>query len=462
MLNSRLNIKQILYLKGIAAAFIATGIFVSPLTASERNVSLRECIKVALLNNPDKLIAVENRKISRALYQIAKAQRGIQVDGQMKTVERLREDSNSNFRVPGVDTNIGLFVGLYARYHIYDKSTVEREKSARLNINLKKNSSMATVNSIVFKVKQAYYELLMAEEKLSLKNELLEKYKEKLKLTRKLFQSGRRPILDISQAEVGVAQATLNYEKAKNEVRARHSDLLVVMGVHENEKVKLAPKNVDDDIDLKYNVNELYLLARHYNPALRNSKLLKRQQLLQVEVARGAHKPKIDLLLALGFENSQLYLFNSTDGDFLDNFKYGRWGPIFSGQVSLSLPLYYGGAISAKVESALSEYNKLVIKEKEVNTTIKAGIRNLYYDLLELKKQMAMSRLIVKNSEKHALLALRSYENGIGSIISLQDAEARVIQSEMDFLQIKYSYLLKLASLAKLVGIEEDKICLKK
>ncbi len=429
------------------------------LHSEDKHVTLQECINVALFNNPDKLISIENNEISRHQYQIAKAQRGLQVDGQIKTYQVDNTGTDGEFKIPGVNTDIGLFAGLYSRYKLYDKSSAEKEKTAKLDVSLAKNASLATVNVITYNVKQAYYQLLLANDKLVLKKELLYKYKEKLKLTKKLFMSGRRPILDVSQAEVNVAEAMLNFEKARNDVRARRSDLLIVMGIEESEGVNLIPVQVSKLSDLKYNIKELDILASHYNPDIRSSRLLKHQKRLLIDVARGTQYPRVDLLLSLGFQNTQLYLFDSTDGNFLDNFKYGRWSPIIATSISFSLPVFYGGALSSSVDKALAEYNKMTIKHKETKTKLNVSIRNIYNDLVELKKQMKMSKLIIKNSEKHALLALRSYENGIGSITSLQDAEARVITSEMNFLGTKYSYLLKLAMLAQLVGIEEGKIC---
>lgn len=431
------------------------------LSAKEKVVTLAECIKIALQNNPARFISEEDSKISKAQYKIAQADRGIKVDGQIKTIERLKEDSDSNFRIPGIDTNIGLFGGLYVRYKLVDLAKAKAEKAAKLNVSISKVKSTATVHSIKFNVKNLYYELLLATDKLVLKKELMANFEKKLKLTKKLFQSGRRPILDLSKARVALEKARLDHEKAINEVRAKSMELKIVMGAHNDDGLIIIPQSISTVPVLKHKVGDLQILAGHYNPGMIESRIKRKQKRIEIEIAQKANLPRIDLLLALGFETRQLYLFNSGEGDFRDNFKFNNWEPIFTGQITMALPLYYGGALHAQEDIVASEYKKMDFKARDELKKLKVKVRNLYYDLNALKKQMDMTTRIIKNSEKHVLLALRSYENGIGSIFSLQDAEAGVLTSEVNFLILKYSYLRKIASLANLVGLNEEKICQK-
>ena len=72
-----------------------------------------------------------------------------------------------------------------------------------------------------------------------------------------------------------------------------------------------------------------------------------------------------------------------------------------------------------------------------------------------------MSKLVIENAQKRLLLARKSYQNGLGSLLDLQDAELSVINAELGFLQAKYDYLLTVAKLANTVGLGEDFICKK-
>jgi len=79
--------------------------------------------------------------------------------------------------------------------------------------------------------------------------------------------------------------------------------------------------------------------------------------------------------------------------------------------------------------------------------------------LEELSKQKEMSVLIIENSKKHLLLAKKSYENGLGSLIELQHAELTVLKAELTSYEAKYNYMLTVAHIASTVGLGEDYLC---
>ena len=136
-----------------------------------------------------------------------------------------------------------------------------------------------------------------------------------------------------------------------------------------------------------------------------------------------------------------------------------HWNPAFHAAIQASIPIYSGGKISAKIDSARSDYNKLVYKEKETLIDIKNQVRDNFKNLEDVKQQMELSELVIKNAQRHQLLAQRSYENGGGSLLELQDADLSVIRAKIGFLESKYAYLITLAKLTNIIGSGEDSIC---
>ncbi len=96
----------------------------------------------------------------------------------------------------------------------------------------------------------------------------------------------------------------------------------------------------------------------------------------------------------------------------------------------------------------MAQYNKLVYQERNVLLNVRSSIENSYEEISEIKKQIHMAQLIIENSEKHALLAQRSYENGEGSLLALQNAEEGVLDAELDYLSSLYKYYLALATMS--------------
>lgn len=425
--------------------------------SEERNVDLAECLSIALQNHPDLFLAIEDNKKSVADYKIAKSLKSVIIDGELKTVEYAKTDTtaNTNFQIPGKDTDIGLFAGLTVVYNLYDAKKDYIEENAKTSIDISKLKNQKTKNAIQLEVKNAYYSYLLSKNTLKIREEMHKKFKKKSDLAKQLFEQGARPILDVSKAEVDMADSQLQYEKAKNNERKTKLNLFHSMGLEEMESLMINPKDVDTIPELNCMLDDLYKMAEIYSPLIRIITLEKRAARLKISEENASHFPKVDLLLGLGYQNEKIYGVEQIS----DNFNFEKWSPAFNGALKATIPIYSGGRISAKVDSTVSDYNKISYKEKELLVDTKNQIRDSFKSLEEIKKQMEISNLITKNAQRHLLLAQRSYENGGGSLLELQDAELSVIKADIGFLESKYSYLLTLAKLTSIIGIGESSIC---
>jgi outer membrane protein TolC len=128
--------------------------------SQERDIDINECINIALQNHSSLFIQIEDNKKSIANYRIAKSQKTIIIDGELRTVEFVRSDAtaNPNFQVPGRDTNIGLFAGITMAYNLYDARKDYTIEIAKNNIDISKLRGQQIRNDVIFEVKNAYYE----------------------------------------------------------------------------------------------------------------------------------------------------------------------------------------------------------------------------------------------------------------------------------------------------------------
>ncbi len=429
------------------------------LFGEEKKITLEQCIEVALQNHPSLFVAIEDDKKSIANYQIARSMRSIIVDGEIKTVEYTKSNSSadSRFSIPGEDTDIGLFAGLSLTYNLYNAKKDVVEEQARTSIDVAKVTNYQVKSKIIYAVKNAYYSYLLARDILAIREEIYNKYKNKAQLSRQLFEQGSRPILDVSKAEVDLANAQLQLEQAKNNERKMRQSLYYAMGLEENDQIDIIPENIDLEKlpEINCTLANLYRMCEVYNPELRIARLQKKIAQLKITEEAGSHYPTVDLLIGLGYENKKLYGM----GNIGSNFEAGSWSTAFHGAIRASLPIYSGGRISARVDSATADYNKMIYKEKEILTDIKNQVRDNYRTLEEMKRQIEISELIIKNAQRHQLLAQRSYENGAGTLLELQDADLNVIQAKIGLLEARYNYLLNFAKLVDTVGFGEGILC---
>ncbi|MFH0974829.1 MAG: TolC family protein [Spirochaetota bacterium] len=448
-------------------------LFISgPLYSELRKISLNECIGIAVQNHPEIKASDEDVHIAQANYAFAKSKNGANINFEIKTIEnqfidernRVVKPKNGIASIPGHDTSIGLFVGPTFIYNLYDPQRGDAIDSARSGIDLAKMKAFKAKAEIIVNVKKNYFGYLFARENRAKREQLVEKFHSKLQKANLLYKNGQRPILDVSKSEVDLADARLEYEKAKNYENIVKTELLASMGIID-ENIEFSPIKSEKLPVLRFTLTKLYQLAESNNPDIKISQMSKEINQSNISIARSAHYPSVDLLGAVGMQNTNiLYGWKDQYNDpelFKDKVKWENWTGAINLGISAKLNLWSGGAIDARVDSKIAEYNKSKYIEREILINIRTLIRNYFQSIDEYKKQIDLSALMMDNSQKHLKLAQKSYENGLSTQLELQDAEMTFLKSELGFIKAGYDYLIILAKLSNAVGLGEEYLCTK-
>ncbi len=107
----------------------------------------------------------------------------------------------------------------------------------------------------------------------------------------------------------------------------------------------------------------------------------------------------------------------------------------------------------------MAEYNTTLYDEKKLHLTVKSAIRANYHFMIELTKQVSMSKLMVGNAEKHMTLTQRYYESGVSTQLDVRDAELSLLNSQLASVKAQYDYMTTLAELSHIVGVKEEFLC---
>lgn len=434
------------------------------LRAQTRQVSLSDCIAIAMDNNPDMMVSREDYKKARAQYEMARSENRIQISADVRTngwelaetVIKRGEVKTKTY------SSIGLFAGGTVSYRLFDLTRSKREKSALMGVDLASLNNQKVRLSIVLNVKSAYYRYVLARESVSLQDELRKRNQQKLEKTRLFYKNGQRPILDVTKAEVDLASSELDYKKAQNQLNMAKADLLSAMGLAEGE-IEILPLSSGEMPAVKLGIEQLMTIAQDHYPELRAVRLNKEIQKYNIEVERALKYPVVDIFTSIGYQNTNMLFYkpykSSKFGTEYDESKNWRFAPTFG--VTARLPLYTGGMITARIDAAKAEYYKSYYNEKKMLSSMRVAISNYHQQLSELLKQIELSNLMKTNAEKHLALAQKSYESGVGSQLALQDAETSVLSAVLSEKKARYEYLITLAKLSNAVGVGEEDLCAK-
>jgi len=444
----------------------------NPLFSQLKKISLDECIGIAVQNHPEIKASEEESNIAQANYAFSKSRTAPNINFEIKTVEnsvvdeegRVKKPKNGVVGVPGEDSMIGLFVGPTFIYNLVDPQRSDAIDAARSAIDLSKMKILKVKGDIILNVKKNYYGYLFARENRAKREQLVDKFQSKLVKANLLFKNGQRPGLDVSKAEVDLAEARLEYERAKNLENVVKSELLASMGIMD-EDIEFSPVKIGKLPELRYDIKKLYQLAEGNNPEIKISQMTKDINQTNISLARSAHYPTIDLLGAVGIQNTNiLYGWENPYKDhetYQKKMEWENWNKTINLGLSAKVNLWAGGGIDAKVDSRIAEYNRSKYIEREILINVRTLIRNHFQTINEYKKQIDLSILVMDNSQKHLKLAQKSYENGISTQLELQDAEMTFLKSELGFIKAGYDYLIILARLSNAVGLGEEYLCIK-
>jgi outer membrane protein TolC len=416
--------------------------------SQDRPISLQECLSVAIQNNPDIRLSVEDESKALADYQYIKAIDRLQVVG------ALQGQDKETIKVGSIGT-YSLFAGLIASYPLARPGQGSREDIARRGLDIAKINEKKMKDSVVLLVKSSYYGCIAAKKYTDLRERIKKNYEHRLLSVKGLVRTGDRLILDQSMAEVSLSQATLEFQKARNQELIIKSELKASMGLQPDSS-DITVEDYPDLSFLKYGIDEINNFIDQYCPDVLTARVQTEMARDKIWMIRALHLPTVDLQMAWGIENDSI---DSKAVRYRDVMDSKNWGSVIHFGVTAKVSIFNGGSINAQTDSAIAEHKKAIYYESKVILQMRKNARNFVNKLNELRDQIEISRLNIENSRINMNLAQRSYDSGIGNQLIVQNAEMSLLQAEMSLIEAKQNYFTVMAQLANMIGIEENELC---
>ncbi len=250
-------------------------------------LSLDEAISLALEHNPQ-LAAVEE-DISSArqtvLQAVAVAHAHLDVTTMRMTPVDLPEFS---FQSPDStwQTDFSLSQLLYA-----GGAVGKGIDAAKRHVASAQSIYERTRQQIAFKVRQAYYRVLTAEEQVQVSEEVVNSAKEHLRVARLRYDAGVAPEFDVLAAEAYVARVEQALIAAKTELSISREALNTVLGVRLSDDTRLVAPPTAEIPEVDPDTLEAEALAQR--PDIAAARALVTVNEARVGVERAARKPTI-------------------------------------------------------------------------------------------------------------------------------------------------------------------------
>jgi outer membrane protein len=303
--------------------------------------------------------------------------------------------------------------------------------SARLHAKAEDQNALATKEDVLLAVDQAFYNALQAQAVLKVAQQTVDSRQMLSDQVSALTRSKLKSDLDLSFANVNLAQAKLLQLDAENNVQAAFAGLSAVLGFPTMQNVEL----IEDTEPLVAPAgNPEQLIAEAFS---------KRPEILALEFeSEAAQKLRTAERDQLFPTISALGVIGDTPvGDSRLSSWYGAVG------VNVQIPIFNGFLFTAKTHEADLRAQAQRQRILDLRNRISRDVRTSWLDAGNAYQRLSVSRRLLDQANQALDLSQTRYKLGLGSIVELSQAQLQQTQAEIGNAQAGYGYRLALAVL---------------
>jgi len=395
-------------------------------------IQVEDCIKLALENHPAIQAAMADTDIYKsriaqawsAFFPVLSA--GISYSrNDMQTVNVAAPVQRYDmYYVPSLSANMLVFD--------FGKTKAAADIAKRgyeaAEYNLENN-----INTVIFNVKQSYYNLLFALQQVKVYEDAVKDYQIHLEQAKAYYDIGKKPKIDVLTAEYNLGNANLNLIHARNTLKIAYVSLSNAMGLPELEDYDVIDnlKEKNYDITAEKAVNTAY----ETSPELLAAKKRSDASALLIRASKRAFLPDITAFASYTKGGRSI---NTDDG-----YQFGaRLG---YSDVNLLL-------LKKQMDEAKAQYKKDYADYRHVKQNIYYEVKQAYLNLITARQSIDVSRLSMNQAQEQYDSASGRYKAGLGDAVALKDSETTFRNAQLDYYNTLLNYHTSAANLERLMG----------
>ena len=443
------------YLCLICMGLMSFGIASAQQTGEVLTLSINEAIELALSDNPT--VKVANLEIERYDYvrkqTISSLYPSVDVSGQYSLAIR-RQEMAQGFSFGGKNTfNVGGSVAL----PLFVPAIYEQLKMTRTQMESAVESARATRIDMVASVRSAYYNVLLAEQSLSVLKEAIATTEKVVENTKKLYENGLASEYDYLTAEVQLSNLKPQVLQTENAIGLTKLQLKMYLSIPEG--VDIAVVGTLDDFRDQVLLNEDYSYDIEDNTTVRSldiqAKMLKHQERL----IQSSRMPSIAAFGQISYIGQERVDLSGLMGGGMPRAAAGEqskfwWQAPISVGAQISIPIFAGFKKTNQLHEVRNQMAQLNIQREYAEQGVRLQIEQAINTLLTARETMLSNELTVQQAEKAYNISLTRYNAGAGTILELNSSQLSLTQAQLSYSQSIYDYLSAYASYEKALGKE--------
>lgn len=324
-----------------------------------------------------------------------------------------------------------------------EKSLFNRQQSATIaQADAATNQSKAALEAqrqdLIMRVANAYFAALTAQDNLNFAAAEKAAISRQLEQAKAYFEAGRSAITDVKEAEASYAASVAQEINAAQQLDVAREQLRVITG---NLYTSLNAPRSNMPLTMPSPAN----MEAWVNTAKKNNHLLKASQYAttaaqkNLEANRAAKLPTVNL-------------YANHTGSHLDNRNIESNTDTSAIGVSLSVPLYTGGALSSKVREAQHQLKKAQQESELQERMAEQQVRSAFLSVQSSISQVQANQQSLNAAETAAEATQAGFEVGTRTAVDVLNAVRAVFRARRDYAGARYSYLQNTLALRQAAG----------
>jgi outer membrane protein len=400
-----------------------------------------EAVATAKKQNPEILMAAKQLEAAKGGVTEARAGflPGVVSTGLLRKRDRVEA---SRLRSDDYDASVRVVQNLYTGGAITSQLTI-----ARLNEEKRALEYQALVNRVSMDVRLAFYDVLLNRARIRVREQSVGVYEQEVKTQKERFESGMVGSLNVSRAEVALANEQPELIDAQTRLQNSELHLAQLIGVDASGKpvtaeaagqLQYAPKHPDLTECLAYaDVTRPEIRARQIDIEIEDAQLV---------LDRSETRPRVEAFA--GYE-----AYSERDPSVGPEFNHG-----FIVGLNGTWHIFDGYATRGRMQATRARREAAVYALEAAKLSVSSDVRSAFLDLQQADRVLQSETRNVQNADEALEIAKGNLSAGLGTQLDVLQAASDVTRTRTTRLSAIYLHNVALAKLARATAREPDSL----
>jgi outer membrane protein len=310
-------------------------------------------------------------------------------------------------------------------------------------------------DTLITRTSKAYFDVLVAIETLAAAEAQEAALKKQFDFASKRLEVGLAPITDVHEARATYDSARANTIVTRNALEDAYQALAEITGQPVRD-LKALPADFQPQLPEKGGADAWVASAIDNNPALKAQQLQVRSAEADVTTARAGHLPTLYFNGSYGKTTSWgENTFSSSNPPFSSTFPTGgeSRGPSFG--ITLSVPIFSGGATQSQVRQAIARRDAAQAQYEQDKRALERNTRNAYQTLVAGISEIEARRLALVSAQAAYDASQVGLEVGTRTVLDVLQNQQNLFNAQREYARARYNFLQQRLILEQAAGTLE-------